>query len=81
LPDDLTNLTTPQLDEQHFASIVRERLRPTIVRTHPPRILILYGSLRVRSFSRLSAEEAGRILTRLGAEVRFFHPSGLPLVE
>lgn len=81
LPDDLTNLTTPQLDEQHFASIDRERLRPTIVRTHPPRILILYGSLRVRSFSRLSAEEAGRILTRLGAEVRFFHPSGLPLVD
>lgn len=57
LPDDLTNLTTPQLDEQHFASIDRERLRPTIVRTHPPRILILYGSLR------------------------FFHPSGLPLVD
>ncbi len=81
LPDDLTNLTTPQLDEQHFASIDRERLRPTIVRTHPPRILILFGSLRARSFSRLSAEEAGRILTRLGAEVRFFHPSGLPLVD
>ena len=81
LPDDLTNLTTPQLDEQHFASIDRERLRPTIVRTHPPRILILYGSLRVRSFSRLSAEEAGRILTRLGAEVLFFHSSGLPLVD
>jgi arsenical resistance protein ArsH len=34
-----------------------------------------------RSFSRLSAEEAGRILTRLGAEVRFFEPSGLPLVD
>lgn len=48
---------------------------------HKPRILILYGSLRARSFSRLSAEEAGRILTHLGAEVRFFHPSGLPLVD
>ncbi|PHQ71336.1 MAG: arsenical resistance protein ArsH [Paracoccus sp.] len=48
---------------------------------HPPRILILYGSLRERSFSRLAAEEAGRILTHLGAEVRFFHPSGLPLVD
>jgi arsenical resistance protein ArsH len=48
---------------------------------HPPRILILYGSLRQRSFSRLSAEEAARILRHLGAEVRFFHPSGLPLVD
>lgn len=48
---------------------------------HPPRILILYGSLRARSFSRLSAEEASRILRHLGAEVRFFHPSGLPLVD
>jgi len=42
---------------------------------------MLYGSLRTRSFSRLSAEEAGRILTRLGAEVRMFNPSGLPLVD
>ena len=25
-------------------------------RTHPPRVLILYGSLRARSFSRLLAE-------------------------
>jgi arsenic resistance protein ArsH len=50
---------------------------------HPTarRILILYGSLRTRSFSRLSAEEAARILTRLGAEERLFNPSGLPLVD
>lgn len=48
---------------------------------HPPRLLILYGSLRARSFSRLSAEEAARILRHLGAEVRFFHPAGLPLVD
>ena len=48
---------------------------------HKPRILILYGSLRARSFSRLSAEEAGRILDNLGAEVRFFDPHGLPLPD
>ncbi|MEL6679381.1 MAG: arsenical resistance protein ArsH [Pseudomonadota bacterium] len=48
---------------------------------HPPRILILYGSLRDRSYSRMAGEEAGRILTRLGAEVRFFHPEGLPLPD
>lgn len=48
---------------------------------HKPRILMLYGSLRERSFSRLSAEEAGRILERMGAEVRFFDPRGLPLFD
>ena len=72
---------TPQLDEGKFAAIDRDRLLPAVHSTHAPRILILYGSLRERSFSRLTAEEAGRILTRLGAEVRVFHPSGLPLVD
>ncbi len=47
--------------------------------THPPRILMLYGSLRETSYSRLLAEEAARILEGLGAEVRFFHSHNLPL--
>ncbi len=47
----------------------------------PPRILLLYGSLRARSFSRLAAEEAERILRRLGAETRIFDPAGLPLPD
>jgi arsenic resistance protein ArsH len=46
---------------------------------HPPRILFLYGSLRERSYSRLVAEEAARIITTMGAEVKFFHPHELPL--
>ncbi len=46
---------------------------------HPPRILFLYGSLRERSYSRLAAEEAARIITGMGAEVKFFHPHELPL--
>lgn len=75
-PDKTTNL-----DDTCFAPIDLARLLHPIISTHPPRILILYGSLRERSFSRLAAEEAGRILTRLGAEVRFFNPSGLPLVD
>ena len=48
---------------------------------HKPRILILYGSLREKSFSRLLAEEAGRILEYMGAEVKFFDPSGLPIYD
>lgn len=67
--------------EDAFAPIDHARLLSPAISTHPPRILILYGSLRARSFSRLAAEEAARILVRLGAEVRVFNPSGLPLVD
>lgn len=48
---------------------------------HKPRILILYGSLRDRSYSRLLAEEAGRILEYMGAEVKFYNPDGLPTYD
>ena len=48
---------------------------------HKPRIRILYGSLRERSYSRLLAEEAGRILEYMGAEVKFFNPDGLPTFD
>ncbi|WP_080849316.1 arsenical resistance protein ArsH, partial [Klebsiella pneumoniae] len=48
---------------------------------HPPRILMLYGSVRERSYSRLATEEAARLLTAMGADVRIFNPSGLPLPD
>lgn len=51
------------------------------VSEHKPKILILYGSLRERSFSRLLAEEAGRILEFMGAQVKFFNPDGLPTFD
>jgi arsenic resistance protein ArsH len=58
-------------------------LKPTVnkVSIHKPRVLMLYGSLRETSFSRLTAEEAGRILEKMGAEVKFFNPKGLPLFD
>ena len=49
--------------------------------THKPRILLLYGSLRARSFSRLAVEEAARLLEAMGAETRIFDPRGLPLPD
>ena len=48
---------------------------------NPPRILVLYGSLRARSYSRLLAEEVMRLLTAFGAEARTYNPSGLPLPD
>lgn len=47
----------------------------------PPRILLLYGSLRERSFSRFAVEEAARLLRFFGAEPRIFDPSDLPLPD
>ncbi|MBU60044.1 MAG: arsenical resistance protein ArsH [Alcanivorax sp.] len=49
--------------------------------SHRPRILLLYGSLRARSFSRLAVEEAARLLEAMGAETRIFDPRGLPLPD
>jgi arsenic resistance protein ArsH len=46
-----------------------------------PRILLLYESLRERSFSRLAVEEAARLLQLFGAETRIFDPSDLPLPD
>jgi len=48
---------------------------------HAPRILLLYGSLRERSFSRFLAEEAQRVLNAFGAETRIFRPHDLPVFD
>ena len=72
---------TPNMDEAHFRAIDRDALLTPERATHAPRILLLYGSLRARSFSRLMTEEAARVLARLGAETRTFSPSGLPLPD
>ncbi|MBC7393190.1 MAG: arsenical resistance protein ArsH, partial [Variovorax sp.] len=58
-----------------------QQLHPTERSTHAPRILLLYGSLRERSYSRLLTEEAARLLQALGAEARIFDPRGLPMPD
>ena len=55
--------------------------RPTTLRFRSPRILLLYGSNRERSYSRLLTQEAPRLLEAFGAEPRIFHPAGLPLPD
>jgi arsenic resistance protein ArsH len=56
-----------------------EKLAPTDDLSHRPRILMLYGSLRARSFSRFLTYEAARILEQFGAEVKIFDPAELPM--
>ncbi|WP_422641800.1 arsenical resistance protein ArsH [Zavarzinia sp.] len=77
----LPNADTRNLDLDSFQPIDRVKLLSPQPTTHPPRILLLHGSLRARSFSRLVCEEAGRILEAFGAETRLFNPSGLPLPD
>jgi arsenic resistance protein ArsH len=66
----------PNLDLNLF-----DNAKPSQVGEHKPRILLLYGSTRERSFSRLLVEEAARLLEHFGAETRIFNPSGLPLPD
>ena len=53
-------------------------LTPPAVSTHAPIILMLYGSLRERSYSKLLTLEAASLLKSMGAEVKVFDPLGLP---
>ena len=75
-------MSTPAtIDENCFQPVANNSFPQLLKATHPPRILLLYGSVRARSFSRFASEEAGRILERFGAETRTFNPSGLPLPD
>lgn len=71
----------PNIDPESFHAMKHDLLCLAGESKTPPKILLLYGSLRGHSFSRLMAEEAGRVLVALGAEVKFFNPQGLPLVD
>ena len=71
---DLPNINPDQLDMPSL-----DKLAPSEDLSHPPRILLLYGSLRERSFSRFLTFEAARILEHFGAEVKIFDPMDLPM--
>jgi len=73
--------TSPNLDESLFDVPTVDKLSEPEQLQHKPRILLLYGSNRERSFSRLLVEEAARILQLMGAETAVFNPSGLPLPD
>ncbi|SDU08245.1 arsenical resistance protein ArsH [Pseudomonas pohangensis] len=72
---ELPNIESALLDLQGLEQLARP------VAQHKPRILLLYGSNRARSYSRLLSEEAARLLEQFGAETRIFNPAGLPLPD
>ena len=71
----------PNVDKDLFALPTASALQAFRPSAHAPRILLLYGSVRERSYSRLLSEEAARLLQAMGAETRTFDPSGLPLPD
>ena len=73
-------MTLPNVDMNLLDQPTLEKVQAKVL-DHPPRILLLYGSNRERSYSRLAVMEAGRIFEQFGAEVKIFHPKGLPLPE
>jgi len=76
-----TYAALPNLVPEHVRIPDTQQLFAAAPAVHAPRILLLYGSLRQRSFSRLVIEESDRILQAFGAETRIFNPSGLPLPD
>lgn len=71
----------PNLREDVFEAPTSAAPAPPASKAHPPRFLLLYGSLRERSYSRFLTFEAARLLERMGGDVRIFDPHGLPLPD
>jgi len=71
----------PNIVDECFKTPSQQELSVEQHSTHPPKILLLYGSLRKRSFSRLVVEECARLLEAFGCETKIFNPSGLPLPD
>ena len=71
----------PNIDAASLNAIDKNALHQPNIAEHKPRILLLHGSLRERSFSRLMTLEAARLLEYFGADIKIFNPSGLPLPD
>lgn len=71
----------PNVDAASFEVPDVGKLEVEVPATHRPRILLLYGSIRQRSYSRLLTLEAQRLLEVFGAETRVYHADGLPLPD
>jgi arsenic resistance protein ArsH len=71
----------PNVNDAHLDTPDLQKLEPRTVSQHAPRILLLYGSLRPTSYSRLLTLEAERILRHFGADTRVFDPRDLPLAD
>ena len=79
--DDAYAGTLPNVSNEHLDRPDLSKLAVESPGAHKPRILLLYGSLRARSYSRFLAFEAARLLQEFGAETRIFDPHGLPLPD
>ena len=77
----MTDSGLPHVDPDLFDRPTGARLSGAGTSTHAPRFLLLYGSLRERSYSKLLTLEAARLLQAMGGEVRVFDPAGLPLPD
>ena len=76
-----TPIDLPSLRHDLFDKTETDKLATTTPSIHAPRFLLLYGSLRERSFSKLLTLEAARLLIALGGEVKVFDPHDLPLPD
>jgi len=77
----ILDLSLPNVDSALLDSPTGGRFASAGTSSHAPRFLLLYGSLRDRSYSKLLTLEAARLLIAMGGEVRVFDPAGLPLPD
>lgn len=80
IDQNLPNVDLPNINSERFSTPKLSAFGQNLS-THKPKILLLYGSLRTRSFSRLVIMECARLLQAMGAETKVFDPTGLPIPD